>query len=172
MKEKLSFDSQDNKIKFVSDFIDICLQSSPQFMNSNGGNKEVLSNKIVAVIKRPSWKESVCNKTEILMPLPLKSHLHAAVEGKAVGPMVLQRFVKSKGRHPCVYRVQWRVSNSGRTVSAWNISRRHKFESYEDLKNGDHISGGRSELSFARADHDVFGMAGEDGAEEVDEINK
>ena len=78
-------------MKFVIDFLDVCLEKSSSLYSHNSAAREPLINQVLAVVKRPDWRRTVANRTELLMPLPLQAHLHAAIDGKAgVGPTVLQ----------------------------------------------------------------------------------
>jgi hypothetical protein len=55
--------------------------------------------------------------------MALAARLMDAVDGQE-GPLVIQKFVKYRGRRPCIYRAFWRAASgsSPRAVTVWNIS--------------------------------------------------
>eukprot|EP01036_Dinobryon_divergens_P043585 gene43585-58047_t len=127
--EPLSFE-QHQRSEFVSRFLDRCISQSTS-VSPVPNDSELLFNRVVAVLKRPTWKNCVSNRAEVLTPLPLLSHLLSSIDGRGGSQFVLQRFVKSKSGHACLYRVQWRASATGKSVVTWNISKKSGFKSFD-----------------------------------------
>lgn len=119
-------ESKKSKKKFIRDVLARFLDAEPRrdlarpAPPRQGG---ALARQVVAVVKKPFWRSAVGNEVEALLPLPLVAHVMDAVDGQE-GPYVIQKFVRYRGRRPCVYRCFWRAASatSPRTVTVWNIS--------------------------------------------------
>ena len=127
VKAKPKSETTRSKEKFVIETVNRFLAPSrnePHLANKPG----TLNRRVAAVLKKPFWRSSVANDTEVLLPLPLTAHLLDAVDGKA-GPHVLQRFVWCRGRRACQYRVFWKAArgHTAKAMVVWNISSTENF---------------------------------------------
>jgi hypothetical protein len=76
-----------------------------------------------AVHKRPAWRKHVASDTEVMLPIPLAAAIQEDLKGRSP-PHVIQRFIRSRGKKACFYRVIWNpaTSTSPKSVAVWNIS--------------------------------------------------
>lgn len=76
-----------------------------------------------AVLKRPAWRNHVASDTEILLPIPLAANIDEDLRGHS-NPHVIQRYIRSRGKKACFYRVFWNPATptSPKSVNVWNIS--------------------------------------------------
>jgi hypothetical protein len=76
-----------------------------------------------AVLKRPAWRRHVASDTEIMLPIPLAATIQEDLKGRSA-PHIIQRFIRSRGKKACFYRVILNpaTSSSPKSVAVWNIS--------------------------------------------------
>ena len=117
------FDQQANR----DQFFDLCIGKFVRSSQPLSSINEPIFTRIVAVMKRPCSNQSRCytnQNTDILLPVSFHAHLLDIAEGNS-SQCVIQKFIKSRGKRPSVFRLFWRTASSeGGTVEGWNITRR------------------------------------------------
>jgi hypothetical protein len=97
---------------FISRFIRVCAEQSSGLPGVDGAPlaaaaEEPLLNRILAVKKMPTWRHSCCNRVEALLAYPLQALMQQALDGQ-VENVLIQRFVKPKGRRASFIRTRWK----------------------------------------------------------------
>ncbi len=130
MKLKPSSDSQDDKRIFFHTVMNR-LMDQPQYLPQQ---PNAISRRVVAVLKKPFWRNTVSNETEILLPLPLAAQILDAVDGKP-GPFVIQKFMNFRGKKPAVYRAFWKAGSptKARALTVWNISNKDNVTEFPGM---------------------------------------
>jgi hypothetical protein len=107
-------------------FLDLCNERFIQKSNYLCSSTEPLYNRMVALQKKTASnpRKSFTNQNcDILLPISLHAHLLDITEGSGQS-CVIQKFIKSRGKRPSVYRLFWKAaSNETGSVEGWNITK-------------------------------------------------
>jgi hypothetical protein len=116
------FDQQSLK----DQFLDLCTEKFIQKSNYLCAPTEPLYNRMVALQKRTASnprKAFTNQNADLLFPISLHAHLLDITEGSGQSS-VIQKFIKSRGKRPSVYRLFWKASsNETGSVEGWNITK-------------------------------------------------
>ncbi len=118
----LRFDHGKSKDEFIQNGIKSYIAQSKPLMEQ----AEPIYSRFVAVHKRPVIKEQrthINQQSYFLLPVALQVQL-VEIADNNLPPCVIQKFIKSRGRKPCVYRLFWKRSGMETGIAeGWNITK-------------------------------------------------
>ncbi|RYH25286.1 hypothetical protein EON65_15630 [archaeon] len=156
-QEIMHFDHQEVRDEFITNCVNKFVKSSVPVTSP----PEAIYSRFVAVQKKPAVKSNrayINTQCDFLLPIAFQSQLLEITDNN-LPPCVIQRFIKSRGRRPGVYRLFWkRAGNELGAAEGWNITKKA-----EEFKAPDLITLEPSTVGNAKANEDQ-------NAEELEEL--
>lgn len=128
-----NMDSREGIEAFVGSVMDRFVYKSMSVLTGTKKEKEHISKRIVGVVKKATWRTHITNHCEGVTALGVQAHLLHGIEAGNTDSYVIQKFVKSRGRKPCLTRMVWKTNaedcrgSTGRNVVGWNIFCHNEF---------------------------------------------
>jgi hypothetical protein len=107
-------------------FLELCVDKFIKNSEPISQECEPVYNRIVGVLKKPCSNGNRCytnQNSDLLFPVSLYAHVLDIAEGNSQ-QCIIQKFIKSKGKRPSIFRLFWKASSTETgVVEGWNITK-------------------------------------------------